>query len=405
MGPDERRDPTRAALDDLLTRAFYSAAGYVFESDPYTVPEDGPVLETIAGIRGDDRRHARVLGELIQARGGVPQPAVFPFWDQDLNYVSVPYLSGFVCDTIEDDVQALDSLIARWPKDDASGLAALEAIRNDKRAHLARLRPVADAARAREAATYADRIAARKKARAARLAKEKAEAEAAKKAKAAGARPAAAPGARPAAPLPAVAKAAPPPPVAAAVGDPNEPGISSKEKARRTMARMRAAAGTPAPSAPAPAAAAAPVPSAAPLGADLGDPDEPGISPKEKAKRKVARLRAASGGPAPGAAPPAAAPTPAAAPVAAAPLEDLGDPDEPGISPKEKAKRKVARMRAAGGGPAGAPPAPAAAAAPPEPAAPEPIAEDLGDPDEPGISPKEKARRKVAQMRAQQRKG
>ena len=57
------------------------------------------------------------------------------------------------------------------------------------------------------------------------------------------------------------------------------------------------------------------------------------------------KMRAAAGAPAAAAAPAAPAPTvttPSAAPV----VEDLGDPDEPGLSPKERARRKVARMRA-----------------------------------------------------------
>ena len=125
---------------------------------------------------------------------------------------------------------------------------------------------------------------------------------------------------------------------AAGMPDPNEPGISSKEKAKRTMMIKRAqkkAAEAAAPAAPAPAADPA---------EGMPDPDEPGISSKEKAKRTMmirrARLQAEK----------AAAPAPEAKPAPAQSLDEIlaamPDPDEAGISPKEKAKRTVMRKRA-----------------------------------------------------------
>jgi hypothetical protein len=369
------RDEIVARLSDLLTRSFYSGSGYVFESEPYVLAEDDDLMQAFAAVRADDRRHAHVLGTLLQARGAVPQPGVFPWWNLDLNYLSVPCLSRFVARSIEEETRLFEALLSEWPSGDAPGRAALEWILSDKKAHLARLRPLSEAALAREGAEAKRKIDAVKTKRTARIAKEKAAAEAAKKAKAAGAKGA----------VPAAKPTAAP---AAAIGDPNEPGISSKEKGRRFVLRARASKGVGAPAA-APVAAAAAV---APAAADLGDPNEPGISPKEKAKRQMARMRAAQGG---GTSTPAAAPTPSG-PAAA----DLGDPNEPGISPKEKARRQMARMRAAQGGAA-----PAAAPAPASPRAPAPAVEDLGDPDEPGISPKEKARRQVARMRARKAGG
>ena len=69
-------DPIRARLDALLTRCFYSGSGYVFECDPYAVDEDDDVLKALGTIREADRRHAHLLGSVIQNRGGVPQPGV-----------------------------------------------------------------------------------------------------------------------------------------------------------------------------------------------------------------------------------------------------------------------------------------------------------------------------------------
>lgn len=340
-----RRHPLRVALDDLLTRCFYSAAGYVFESDPYVVPEDDELLRALGSIREDDRRHAHVLGALVQGLGGVPGTGVFPWWNLDLNYLTVPCLGRFVVDAIEHEIGLYASLIAKWPAEDAGARAALESILSDKQGHVAALRPVVLAATKREEDEGKAKIQAIKNARNARLAKEKAAKEAAKKAAAAAK---AAPGSK-------VAAVAVKP--AAGLLDPKEPGISSKEKGRRTVLKMRAAMGIGAPVAvsdAAPAAgsapAAAPAP-AAPAAGALLDPNEPGISPKEKAKRQIAKQRAAAApaaaiavaaAPAPAAAPPASVVVPDAAPLSA----DLGDPDEPGLLPKEKARRQIARMRA-----------------------------------------------------------
>ncbi|MCC7139126.1 MAG: hypothetical protein IT460_11955 [Planctomycetes bacterium] len=398
---DTRRDPLRRRLDDLLTRSFYSAAGYVFECDPFAVAADDDVFRVLGPVREQDRRHAHVLGTLIERRGGVPAPGVFPWWNLDLNFLTVPALSQFVLDALHEEVGLYDATIAAWPADDVEGRAALGAIRAEKARQVAELRPVVAAALAREAEGYKTKAAQVKKVRDARIAKEKAAAEAARKAKQAG-KPGAAPAAATAAPA---ASSAP-----AVIGDPNEPGISKKEKGRRALLRIRQRLGIAGPKLPTAAAAAAPSSAAAAAAAPVAaapaaasgaalDPNEPGISPKEKARRKMLQLRgpAAAATPAPAAAPAPAAPAPAAAPML--------DPDEPGISPKEKARRKMLQLRAASGA-APVPSAPAAAAAAPPPAAPtapavEALPADLGDPNEPGLSPKEKARRTMARLRAQ----
>ena len=132
IAPHPSADPLRRRLDDLLTRCFYSGAGYVFESDPHAVPEDAPLLGVLAQIRQEDRRHAHVLASLIQARGGVPQPGVFPWWNQDLNYLTVPTVARFVLESMQEEAGHYDALLAAWPADDPGGRAALSSVRADK---------------------------------------------------------------------------------------------------------------------------------------------------------------------------------------------------------------------------------------------------------------------------------
>ncbi len=298
-------DPAlKRRLDDLFTRSWYSGAGYVFEAQPYTVAEDAPLLERVRDLRLDDRRHAQLLAELLESYDLVPEPGPFPYWHRDLNYLSVPHLLGFVLEALREDVARYEAALEALPETLRLARTTLRTILAEKRARIGPFEALVQEAQAREARAYAEAIAARKAARKKRLAEEAKAKEARRKSAGAG----------------------------AGLPDPDEPGISPKEKARRWVLRRRVQLGKVA----APAAGAGGRDPAA----GLPDPNEPGISPKEKARRAMAlkRARAAGGGSAPAAAP-------------ADPAAGLPDPDEPGISPKEKARRTMAikRARAAGG--------------------------------------------------------
>ena len=314
-----------ASLQGLFTRMHHSAGGYAVDADPYTVAADAPVLAELEVVRTDDTRHALLLANLLQHFGLVPEAGVFPWWHRDLNYLSVPYTAGFVADSLAEDLACFDEVHASLPSDQHLIATTLKTVRAERAERLKALQPLVAEAREREAQQYASESAAISDARNARLAKEKAAAEAARKAasdakKAAAAKAAAAtPAGDPTAGMP----------------DPNEPGISGKEKAKRTMMIKRAQK-----------KAATAAPAAADPTAGMPDPNEPGISGKEKAKRtmmiKRAQKKAA-----------------AAAPAAADPTAGMPDPDEPGISGKEKAKRtmmiKRAQKKAAEAAPAARP--------------------------------------------------
>lgn len=245
-------------LNDLFTRAYYSAAGYVFESQPFGHRDDEEALGAIRDIRMQERNHARMLGQILESFDRVPEPGAFPYWDRDLNYLTVPYMARFVAMTLEHDLVRYDSAIAQLEKHMGLARAMLKAIRTEKAEALAELAPLAELALKAEQQRYAEGTAALKKARADRLAKEKAEREAKRKARSGGAAAA-----------------------VAGMPDPDEPGISNKERAKRYVLRMRALkAGT----AGGGAGAVDPY-------ADLPDPNEPGISNKEKAKRTMLRKR------------------------------------------------------------------------------------------------------------------
>jgi len=298
-------------LSELFTRVYQSAGNYAAESEPYQVPADADLLEALEALRVDDRRHALLLANLLQYFDLVPESGVFPYWYRDLNYMTVPFLAGFVVQSLEDDLGLYDAALAATPEDLHLVHTALRTIRKERAARLELLRPLVAAAREREAAQYAADAAAIAATRSERLAKEKAAAEAVRKAQRE---------------AKAKAKAAAAPPAAdpaAGLPDPSEPGLSSKEKAKRTMMIKRAAK----------KAAAAPAASADPA-AGLPDPHEPGISSKEKAKRTMMIKRAAKK-------------ATAAAPAASAdPAAGLPDPNEEGLSSKEKAKRTMMIRRA-----------------------------------------------------------
>ncbi len=63
---------------------------------------------------------------------GVPGPGVFPFWNLDLNFLTVPTVSQFVVDALHEEIGLYDLLIARWPAGDDDGRAALRVIRDEK---------------------------------------------------------------------------------------------------------------------------------------------------------------------------------------------------------------------------------------------------------------------------------
>ncbi|MDA1194759.1 MAG: hypothetical protein O2894_06205 [Planctomycetota bacterium] len=355
-------------LGELFTRTYMSAATYAFESQPYRLPHDASLLERIDGLRKLDRDHATLLASALRTHDLVPEPGVFPYWYRDLNYLTVPFIAGFVTESLETDLAVLDRGLNEIPESASTLRALLAVMRTERAAVLAALAPETEAAQQREDQAYAEASATLRAAREARLAAEKA-AEAARKD---------AERQRKAAEL---ARAAPPtavPPAAAPSAavellDPNEPGITGKEKARRTMLIKRAEK-----------AGATPLAPPAPAAAERLDPSEPGITAKEKARRTMLIKRAEKAG----AAPAAAVPAPVVAPA-----PELADPDEPGISAKEKARRTmmIKRAQQAAAAPAAVPaPADAPQAAPPE----------LLDPDEPGISAKERARRTMMIKRA-----
>ena len=285
-------------LGELFTRTYYSAAGYVFESQPFGVADDDKVLNALRDLRRQERGHARMIARVLESLERVPEAGVFPYWHRDLNYLSVAYMSGFVCEALGTDIERLDEAIAIVPKYMGLARRMLESIRTEKAEALSDLEELSKDAKEREAARYVQGRKDLQKRRADRIAKEKAELEAKRKGGSAGG-------------------------AFAHMPDPDEPGISNKERAKRYVLRMRAmkAGGGAAPG----AAAVDPF-------HDLPDPNEPGISNKEKAKRTMLRKRRQkdvdSGKWQP----------PAGAGGAADPFADLPDPNEPGISNKEKAQ-------------------------------------------------------------------
>ncbi|MHC5009403.1 MAG: hypothetical protein ACYTG6_00455 [Planctomycetota bacterium] len=379
-------------LQALFSHSFSSAAAYVFESEPYRVPEDEGLLASLGTIRDDDRRHARMLADVIESFDAVPQAGAFAYWNRDLNYLAVPHLARFVLRTLREDLERVRSLLGDWPADQPSGRAMLEAMARDKEQRIRQLDDLTRMALEREADRYRKEIETARAARDAVLAEQKAAAEAARMRKAAPKAPPA--GAKPSpkerarqqilkargqAPGEAAAKTPAKPDTEAPVPDPNEKGISAKEKARRQILAMRAK------KAEATTEAAAPEepPARAP---QTLDPNEPGIPPKEKARRQILALRAKQGKPAP--------------PTAAEPKPETPDPDEPGITSKERARRQILRMRAKREGAKASPSSRAKDEAKDEAKAQD---DALLDPDEPGISPKEKARRQILRMRAQKK--
>jgi hypothetical protein len=214
-----------ARLGTLFTRLFFSAATYVAQAQPFEVAEDRPLLDALARQRAQDREHARLLADLLRHYDRVPEAGVFPYWHRDLNYLSVTCLARFVVEALGDDLEVIDEAAAASSQVFRTVHATLRAVRSERAASREALRPLVSRALEREHEAYGAGAARIRETREARHARERAAAEAEREAQRA---------ARAAAP------AAPSGGAAADLPDPDEPGISAKERARRTMLRKRA---------------------------------------------------------------------------------------------------------------------------------------------------------------------
>ena len=390
----------RGALARVFSRSYYSAAGYLYESRPFLTAADASLMDDVRALRMDDRRHALLLAQLVEAYDEVPEPGVFAYWYRDLNYLTLPYMMGFLCEATQDDIATIDEALTHFGASHRLVETTLRTVRHDKVERLALLQPLAEEAAKRETADYAAGTAALNKARADRLAAEKAarDAKRGKKGKA---------GAAPTMSIydVKVDEAA----AVKGLPDPFEAGVSMEERAKRKIARLAAirAAKRKVIAASAPAAAIQVDPSTvqvdeAAIIAKLPDPFEAGVSMEERTKRKVARLKAVKDAKIQKAREMASAGGSAAAAAEITPQSlGMADPAEEGISPKEKAKRQIQFMRAK----KKAEKEQAAGGAAPAAAGPDlsPAALGVADPDEPGIDNKEKGKRRVLYNRAKKK--
>ena len=70
-------------LQELFTRLYQSTAAYILDAGAYTLAEDQALLALVQAADDEDRRHATLLAELLEARGAVPSPGAFPHWYRD----------------------------------------------------------------------------------------------------------------------------------------------------------------------------------------------------------------------------------------------------------------------------------------------------------------------------------
>ena len=71
-----------------------------------------------------DAMRPTLIANLLRAYGEVPEAGVFPYWHRDLNYMTVPYLAGFVAESLEADLALIDRTLAAAPEGDATLLRA-----------------------------------------------------------------------------------------------------------------------------------------------------------------------------------------------------------------------------------------------------------------------------------------
>ena len=98
-------------LNELFSHEYNSIAQYVIDSNPYFEANEEFALEELLNICGQERVHARSLGEMITSLDGLPVASQFPPSVADINYLSIEFGIDFVIRDKEDIMAHYEELI------------------------------------------------------------------------------------------------------------------------------------------------------------------------------------------------------------------------------------------------------------------------------------------------------
>jgi hypothetical protein len=102
--------PVTDVLNQLLHLLCRGLPSYAVEVNPWMQPGDDSIRQALVNL-GDDRRlFARRTIQAILDHGGNPDPGLFPLEYTGLNDVSIEYLTGELIDSLQMDIEILESL-------------------------------------------------------------------------------------------------------------------------------------------------------------------------------------------------------------------------------------------------------------------------------------------------------
>lgn len=129
-----------------LSRKAYSFAEYISHASPYIRAGQEELWQTVLEVRGEERRHARMLEQLIRDLGGVPRPRLFDESATDLNYLRLDHLVERLLKHKEASVAQWEERIQETNHFPWVRAVLLEILRDEKR-QVERLRAALTAAR------------------------------------------------------------------------------------------------------------------------------------------------------------------------------------------------------------------------------------------------------------------
>ena len=136
------RDEKIAFLNRVLHGTVNSVVQYIDIATPYVPPYCEAKMADLRRMRDEQAHSANELVALVGDLEGVPQVEAFPYWNVDLNYLDVRYLSRFAAEHETKAAAEIEESLAEV-RDDPRIHGALSRILAEKRAHLATLKEIA----------------------------------------------------------------------------------------------------------------------------------------------------------------------------------------------------------------------------------------------------------------------
>lgn len=127
-------------LNRVLHATVNSVVQYLAVSEPY-IPPGFDRMDEIEAIRDAEVKQAHAITDLLLGMDVNPAVGIFEYWNVDLNYLDVRFMTRFAANhqakIVEDLEAAVDAV-----RDDAASHALLARLLEEKRTHLETLQDI-----------------------------------------------------------------------------------------------------------------------------------------------------------------------------------------------------------------------------------------------------------------------